>query len=366
MFTVNNINVVGAGENATEARSVGIASGETEAFEILLKRITPSFVHHALPAVEAQNISSMVLGMEIKNEKVTSNHYRALVNISFNPNSIKNLLKDSGIAFIEKQSDPVLIVPLASSNATDNQTELTDMWLQAWKQIQDNSALVDYKVAATDEAVTYLSAYINNNSAALGNLADPMVAQAQIDYLKQKYHVGSVMGALIYPLPSQANQPIISHLISLDNIQSQPQRLAFSAKPNDTPINAQLVELATAIDDYITRNWKRSVTERKSNNLKITVTVPIEHLVFWNELKKQLATINTIERMSVEQVNVHYAIVQLHFNASYETLVKQLAKSSLYLENTGQGIMLTQQNQPPQWFIQQYQKDDTYDNFFEG
>jgi len=174
------------------------------------------------------------------------------------------------------------------------------------------------------------------------------------------------MGALIYPLPSQANQPIISHLISLDNIQSQPQRLAFSAKPNDTPINAQLVELATAIDDYITRNWKRSVTERKSNNLKITVTVPIEHLVFWNELKKQLATINTIERMSVEQVNVHYAIVQLHFNASYETLVKQLAKSSLYLENTGQGIMLTQQNQPPQWFIQQYQKDDTYDNFFEG
>ena len=83
VFTIADIEVSGEGATALEAKENAVAIGEAKAFKKLLARITPSFSSHLWPEPEADKLSEIVQGFDIKNEKITRTRYQASLNITF-------------------------------------------------------------------------------------------------------------------------------------------------------------------------------------------------------------------------------------------------------------------------------------------
>ena len=93
IFKINNIKALGSGESAKEAKNNAIADAQGKAFGKLLKRITPDYTQHLWPELETEEISELVQGIDIDNEKLTSTHYEAVLNISFNEVFVEKLLQ---------------------------------------------------------------------------------------------------------------------------------------------------------------------------------------------------------------------------------------------------------------------------------
>jgi len=150
VYTVKNISVEGVGVSATEARKIAVSEGESKAYYILLKRITPDFVHHAFPEKEMEEISVMVKGMNVRNEKISKTHYRAIIDISFNPQFVKKSLREAGVVYTESKSRPTLVLPLAHIGEEIVFAGEAGSWYEAWNSVKDRDGFVSFVVPAYD------------------------------------------------------------------------------------------------------------------------------------------------------------------------------------------------------------------------
>ena len=108
VFTVAQVPIDAEAASSAVARELAIAAGQHAALEILLRRLTVAGT--ALPAPAEDSIAPMVAGFEIDGELVSTTRYRASLTVDFDPAEVRRLLRESGIAYAETVSKPVLVV----------------------------------------------------------------------------------------------------------------------------------------------------------------------------------------------------------------------------------------------------------------
>lgn len=95
-WTVRAIPVDVAGPDAVAARDRAIADASRQAWGQLLDRIAAPDRAAALRTLPGPEIEAMVQGIEIDDERVAPNRYRASLSVAFDPDRVRNRLAGAG------------------------------------------------------------------------------------------------------------------------------------------------------------------------------------------------------------------------------------------------------------------------------
>ncbi|MDB2414593.1 DUF2066 domain-containing protein [Rickettsiales bacterium] len=357
IFVVKDISISGEGKSATQAREAAISEGEVKAYDELIKKLTPSYMHHSLPEAEPEVISSLVQGMEINTEKVTSNHYEAVVNISFNPVLIKAHLNNQGIAMVASKEKPILVIPVMEDEQGVPVIGSTSIWQQSWGESVSNTPIVDFllpKWNKEDASLIDFEAITASGYFMLVN--DPLYR------LRKKYGADEVllayMSKKISDIDSSAYE-ISVKLITYDDEDTKRKSLVFKSRGEES-LNDLIKRASDNIVSMIENSWKLESENKNIEKAKIRALVPINGQAYWHFIKTRLQMLNFIDNFQVASISVGNVVIDIDFHSSFSDLVKSMAEYGLYLQNNNSNILLTYAESPPEWYIQQYQMDIEY------
>ena len=140
VFTVAHVPIDAEAASSAEARELAIAAGQRSALEILLRRLTVEDA--SLPAPAEDSVAAMVAGFEIDRELVSTTRYRASLTVDFDPAEVRRLLRESGVAYAETVSKPVLVVAVQRDPGGILLWEDGNRWRRAWEERPPNGGLV--------------------------------------------------------------------------------------------------------------------------------------------------------------------------------------------------------------------------------
>ena len=140
VFTIAHVPVDAEAESSAEARELAIAAGQRTALEILLRRLTVAGTD--MPAPAEDSVAAMVAGFAIDRELVSTTRYRASLTVDFDPGEVRRLLRESGIAYAETVSKPVLVVAVQRDPGGIRLWEDGNRWRRAWEERPPHGGLV--------------------------------------------------------------------------------------------------------------------------------------------------------------------------------------------------------------------------------
>jgi hypothetical protein len=132
LYDVAKISVDTTAENAVAARNIGIAEVEMRALKIVLGRLVPLGAQGQLPELSKDEVAGMVDGVSIRNEQNSTIRYIGLLDVSLNPQAVRQLLVSRGIPYSENRAPQTFILPLVLSG-DKVVSEGPEAWLQAWE-----------------------------------------------------------------------------------------------------------------------------------------------------------------------------------------------------------------------------------------
>ena len=112
MFTVGNYPVDATPANAVAAKQKALADGQQAAFRSLLKRLVPVTDYDRLKRLSQLKSSGFLEGVSVRCERNSSTRYIANLDFSFRADSVRAVLQQEGIPFVEEQARDIIIVPV--------------------------------------------------------------------------------------------------------------------------------------------------------------------------------------------------------------------------------------------------------------
>jgi uncharacterized protein DUF2066 len=135
VFTIAPVRVDVTAASASAARDQALIEGERRGLQLLVERLTLAAGRSRLAQPNNAQLSDLVQGFEVANERRSGVRYIADYTFHFRPDAIRQLLNQAGIAFAETPSKPlaVLAVMLDGDRAAlwDDPNPWRDAWARA-------------------------------------------------------------------------------------------------------------------------------------------------------------------------------------------------------------------------------------------
>lgn len=353
-YTIDNIAVTAKGNNATEASLAATSSAEKQAFSILLERLG---VTNA-PPLTPEDISSLVSGMEVHNEKVTPSYYSATVSISFSPFLVKDRLRNAGIqkandldAATTPTSKPtVLVLPFLVNDQDAALIIENEAWYQSWRNLLPNISSANIQLASSAHQLPLLTSYLKTPNATLGN-PEIEALKEEIIAIKKRYNASFVFAATAYTAHTLGSTETAGYLVEISDGTPSSSLLFPSDNDVATGIEHDYHSMAAQMSDYFIKDIGKRTTAVMA---EIVVTIPITSLSSWIDIQKQLRAIDGIDHLTIEKMTHEKALVHLHFSTDYSTLKERLSRASFTLNTSDNGLIINKTsissspNQPQQ------------------
>jgi hypothetical protein len=110
-FSADNVTVDANGKDATEARTKALAGGEIDAFKQFATKRNPAKASEIIAKTSPTQINAIVRGFEVIEEKMTANHYHAVLRYNFDPKQVKAMF---GEQITESKVQPPKPTPAAA------------------------------------------------------------------------------------------------------------------------------------------------------------------------------------------------------------------------------------------------------------
>ncbi len=147
MFTVGNYPVDADAANAVAAKQKAMADGQQAAFRSLLKRLVPVTSYDRLKRLSALKSSGFLEGVSVRSERNSSTRYIASLDFSFRADSVRTVLQQEGIPFVEEQAREVIIVPVVrNADGTVDTGSAARTWTEAWKSLDLEHSLTPFSL----------------------------------------------------------------------------------------------------------------------------------------------------------------------------------------------------------------------------
>ena len=89
-------------------------------------------------------ISSLVSGVELNEELILKNKYKANFTINFNPLKVEELLKKNQILYSITESKPISIISILKSDS--NELSLENLWYESWTENNTSDDLFNFDI----------------------------------------------------------------------------------------------------------------------------------------------------------------------------------------------------------------------------
>ncbi len=335
IYTVRGVPVDATAETAVAARELAVTEGRRAAFDRLVARLVPSRDTGSLPPRTDAELGDLVLGFEIANERSSTVRYIADMTVAFDPAQVRNLFLRLGIPFAETRSLPVLVVPIVDFGGGPFLWEEPNPFRAAWSRARLPAGLVplvvpygdlaDIRDLATNQAMT-------GDPAALSRIAERYGARDSVVVRAIPRFGGAVQIAVQRIGPTGFDSTLIE---TVEAGEGSDDRTRFEAAAART---------VTLVEDA----WKRENLIRSGLESRVTVTVPIDSLTRWLEIREALERTVIVPRFDVIQLTNREALLDLWVNGDAEQLRVALEQRDLQLQpGAGDYVLVERGQQPP-------------------
>lgn len=294
LYTVRGIEVDETAASATQARSVAQVKGQRLALTELMRRLTLSEDWGSLPQVSDQTAQDAVRGFQVASEKTSSTRYIAVLNVSFNPERVKRLLRGQGISYAEAMAKPVTLVPayLGASGADGK-----NPWRAAWESLDLGNAITPVTLSAGDVATG--EAIVSKAVLGAGGKLDISTSASG--------------GANLEPI-TQSHQG------------------------GNTPEGMKAAAAATLA--AIGQQWKKATIVRGGAQAQLTSAVFFSSVEQWESIRRSLSSTPLVQGVQINGVSAGSAEVQIDYRGTPDKLAFLLEQKNVALAQGGTGWTL--------------------------
>ncbi len=362
LYTVAGVRADVTAANAVSARQQAIEQAERDGLTRLLRELTAEDEAGRLPSTAALPLEAYVQSYEVASEKVGPTRYIATINVSYRPDAVQGLLRSAGLAYVDQQSEPILVVPaVEQSGGTLGLWADNAAWRQAWAAAVADESLLRLVLPLGD---------IDDIASLSPAAAEAGDAQA-FAQLAQRYQVTDVVLAVATPSTgtagptdsaqaagAEAPPAALSVVLRAFGGNALPtERIAFDATAPATgaasgPAAGEDIwaTAARAAIDRLQSSWKTARGIVSGPSSTITVTVPLADLATWVQILHQVDSMSEVREVRVASFARDRAEVALTYAGDVGKLKDALGRHGLELssENNQWRLLLVAGQPAPQ------------------
>ena len=340
VFTVAHVPIDAEAASSAEARELAIAAGQRSALKILLRRLTVEGA--SLPAPAEDSIAAMVAGFEIDRELVSTTRYRASLTVDFDPAEVRRLLRESGVAYAETVSKPVLVVAVQRDPGGILLWEDGNRWRRAWEERPPHGGLVPILLPLGDiidlGAVDAKRALASDAEAlgALGRLYGTSAVAVAVAGLSGSSAVAkpsAPAGTDAEDADGEASAAGRALTLSLRRIAAGDELAVARTLIGRTGESERaLLERGTdRVVALLEDAWKAANLIRYDEDHVLQATVPIASLGEWVSIQRRLAALAMVAAVEIDSLSLREGRLTLRYHGSADQLRLALDQSDLAL-----------------------------------
>ncbi len=327
VYTVGNYPVDARAANAVAAKEKALADGQQAAFRSLLKRVVPVTDYDRLKRLSSLRSSDFFEGVSVRSERNSSTRYIASLDFSFRADSVRAVLQQEGIPFVEEQAREVIVVPVArnSQGAVENGTAAR-AWIGIWKSL-------DLEHTLTPMDMQRLKPQIHADT-----LKTLMEGRGGERILAGEY--GKPYVVLAIAEPDAATKRLNVTLAGIDAVGPINLKRSYKIFDGDT---GYAMELAAVVGQGVLEGrWKAFKTGAgiAGYGEQIAIEARYASLAEWRGMRKQLLELHGVNDLRIEAESAQGAGLKLRFPGGGPALAAALRSRGLLLQAAGAGWIL--------------------------
>lgn len=325
-YRVELIPVDATAANAVAARAEAIERGQREGLTIVMERLTAQPDGAGLPDPAGIDLDRVVRSYDVAEEQVASNRYVAKINVTYNPAEVRRILAGTGLAFIQKPPQPVLVVPATrSASGRVSLWSDDDPWRAAWLGRSSMAGLLDVVLPLGDveDIATFPpQALESGDTAALAALAQRYEASA------------AYVAAALIPSAGIADGAPVRVDVLGPGLGEPLQSEIVPAGPGVTEAESLVPVVAAAVNE-LEAAWKTQNLAASGRVSKLSVEVPLADLRGWVQIRRELETLPLVRSLRIDSLDRAQANVTIDYSGELQQFESAVARL---------GLMLAQEN----------------------
>ena len=331
VYTVGNYPVDSQAKNAVAAKRKALADGQEAAFHSLLKRVVPVTDYARLKRLAALRSSDFFEGVSVRSERNSSTRYIASLDFSFRAESVRAVLAQEGIPFVEEQAHAVIVVPMVRNAQGAVETgAAARAWERTWRSLDLEHTLTPMDVQKLKPSI------------------DPDTLKKLIDgtggerILAGEYGQPYVLVAIAEP--DATTKRLNVSLTGIDAVGPINLKRSYKIFDDDT---SYAMELAAVVGQgVIEGRWKAVKTGTSDDVFGEQVALEARYVSFaqWRDMRERLLELQGVNDVRVETESAQGAGLKLRFPGGGPALATALRSRGLLLEAVGPGWVLRSAN----------------------
>jgi hypothetical protein len=323
VFVVAPVPVDVTAETALAARAQALKMGQILAWKSLLGRLTLPGEAVALRAYQGDQLATLIQGFEVLRERTSAVRYLATLSYSFNPEEVRRVLTEAGVAFAETPSRPVLIIPVLTSQGVGVLWEDPNPWREAWQNLPPRDGLLPIAVPYGD----------------LADIRDLSTIQAmrgdeeRLRAVANRYGARDVVIARAARIFDQRdNLPVLEIAIVRRADGGLEETIIDSIKgQNPDDLIGLLDAGVTRVVSTLSNTWKQENLVHPGLESRVTVVVPIDGFGRWLSIRRRLEGVGVLRRSELLRISKREALMDLWVQGSAEQLRNAVRQRDLEL-----------------------------------
>lgn len=341
-YTIGNYPVEATAANAVAAKQQALADGQQAAFRSLLKRIVPVTAYKQLTRISGVKAADLVSGVTVRSERNSSTEYIASLDFAFQPESIRSILSQQGIPFVDEQAPPVTIVTTLLQGNPASAVNDTGVWRRAWTGLDLDHTITPVKI-------TDLKPAIHTDTVNKLLAGDDQGLRALYDAYGTKLIVMAVAA------PDPAAKKLTVTLAGRDNVGTILLKRTYRVSDGDFDYASQLAAVVAL--GVLEGRWKAIKSQRPmdasaapgmpvweasttGHGEDVTLIAEFASPGQWDQIRSQLLDTPGIDALNILSVSDHDANVSLTYPGGAQRLASALGARGLVLMNSRSGWVL--------------------------
>jgi Uncharacterized protein conserved in bacteria (DUF2066) len=333
VFTIAPVHIDVTAASASAARDQALIEGERHGLQMLIERLTLASGRSRLPQPNNAQLSDLVEGFEVANERRSGVRYIADYTFHFRPDSVRQLLNQAGIAFAETPSKPLVVLAVLVDGDRPVLWDDPNPWREAWAHAKLPPGLVPLVIPLGEiNDVTAIDAdgALHGDDARLSALSrrydgdDVLVTTATVNQ-------GATRGLDVVTTRYTPGDPA--------NHQTWNNSVAANAGENDAAM------MTRALSDTMARveeAWKVANILDARQGGTLLVRVATASLRDWIAVRDRLTGIPAVRSSQLMSIDRDGARVELHYVGDAAQLRLALAQRNLELSGSDPDWVLRQ------------------------
>lgn len=316
------------GKDAADAKAQAMAKGQIDALLELLAKLTPPGQAQAIvDTLDGKKIAKLVHGIEVSEEKISSDRYRARLVVSFDADEIGSLINDfnAGVARQEVAllTGSFIIIPAFQDETGSMLWSDANPWLKTWR-------MVGLEVTAGDIIVPYGD---SRDSGLLNEKGVDSATYSSLSAMAQRYGASDIVivDAKFTPSPDMA---ITVTKRRMTRLRNEVNTQTYRADPQET--RDELLVRAARDITYTLQN-KKSEELSTAQNVRggerhtVMTLASLTTLSSWTHIRSKLSGLPMVDRLELLAMSPQQVDMVIHYRGSPESLAAGIESQKLRL-----------------------------------